>query len=72
MKTIIIVALCIVGYLAIGFCLLVLRARKHRIEFTDSAIMLTVWPIAMIVVGLDSGFTWVTNTARYLSEKLPK
>ncbi len=72
MKTAIIVILCIVGYLAIGFCLLVLHGKKYYIEFDDAAIMLFIWPIAILVKGLTAFIEYAKDKARYLSEKLPK
>jgi hypothetical protein len=76
MKTAIIVILCIIGYMAIGFCLLVLRAKKYSIRESDSLTFLIAWPIVVLVntfeYGFEHFFGWVTKTARSLGDKLSK
>ncbi len=76
MKTAIIVILCIVGYMIIGFGLLVLRAKKYSIREVDSLAFLLGWPIVVLVNAVTDGFekffVWVTKTARSLGDKLSK
>ena len=76
MKTAIIVILCVIGYMAIGFGLLVLRAKKYSIQEVDSLAYLLVWPIVVIANAITNGFEhffeWVTKTARSLGDKLSK
>lgn len=76
MKIAIIVILCILGYMVIGFGLLVLRARKYSIREVDSLAFLLGWPIVILVNAITDGFQnffeWVTKTARAFGDKLSK
>lgn len=72
MKTAIIVILCVIGYLAIGFIMLVFHAKRRLIDESDTVLFISLWPVVAVYKIADKALTWVTNTARYLSEKLPK
>ena len=72
MKTLIIVVLSIIGYLTIGFVMLIFHAKKYVIDDTDTVLFTVLWPIVVMYKSVDKALVWVTNTARYLSEKLPK
>ena len=76
MKTAIIVAVCVIGYLAIGFGALVLRASKHWIDLDDTGIMLLAWPIVGVICGVcyigERIKDLAQNLGGDLAKKMPK
>lgn len=72
MKTLVIVVLSIIGYMAIGFIMLIFHAKRWLIDETDTVMFILIWPVVAVYKIADKALTWATNTARYLSEKLPK
>jgi hypothetical protein len=72
MKTAIIVILCVIGYLAIGFVMLVLRASKCWIDGEDTAIVLLFWPIVGVLYGVCYVGERIKDLAQDLGGKLAK
>lgn len=71
MKTLMII-LCIIGYMAIGFCLSVTFAKGFTIDEKDEAMFLFLWPILLIFAAGETVLEWLTKMARNLAEKLSK
>jgi len=69
---ILIVILCIIGYMAIGFGLSVTFAKQWPIDEKDEALFLFLWPILLILAAGETVLEWLTKMAKNLSEKLPK
>lgn len=71
MKLLIIIT-CILVYFAIGFTVLVGRARKYCIDGEDVFVAMFFWPIVGIAYGIYSLGNTIIRLAYELSEKLPK
>ena len=69
---IVMIILCVIGYIAIGFGLSVMFARNWRIDKIEEASFLFLWPFLLIFAVGDLTLEWLTKMAQKLSEKLPK
>lgn len=69
---ILIIILCIIGYMVIGFGLSVTFAKGWRIDEKDEATFLFLWPFLLILTVGELALEWLTKMAQKLSEKLPK
>lgn len=69
---IVMIILCIIGYMTIGFGLSVTFAREFMIDEKDEALFLFFWPILLIFAAGETALEWLTKMAKNLSEKLPK
>ena len=69
---ILIVILCIIGYMAIGFGLSVTFAKLWSIDEKEEALFLFLWPFLLIFAAGEAALEWLTKMAKNLSEKLPK
>lgn len=69
---IVMIILCIIGYMTIGFGLSVTFARSFVIDEKDEAMFLFLWPFLLIFAAGETALEWLTKMAKNLSEKLPK
>ena len=69
---IVMIILCIIGYIAIGFGLSVTYAKGWLINEKDEAAFLFLWPALLIGATGSIVLEWLTKMAQKLSEKLPK
>lgn len=69
---IVMIILCIIGYMMIGFGLSVSFAKFYRIDEKDEASFLFLWPFLLILAVGELALEWLTKMAQKLSEKLPK
>lgn len=69
---ILIVILCVIGYMTIGFGLSVTFAKQWSITEKEEALFLFLWPTLLIFAAGEAALEWLTKMAKNLSEKLPK
>lgn len=69
---IVMIILCVIGYMTIGFGLSVTFARGFMIDEKDEALFLFLWPFLLIFAAGETALEWLTKMAKNLSEKLPK
>lgn len=69
---IVMIILCVIGYMTIGFGLSVTFARNFEIDEKDEALFLFLWPVLLIFAAGEAALEWLTKMAKNLSEKLPK
>lgn len=69
---IVMIILCIIGYMTIGFGLSVTFARGFTIDEKDEAMFLFLWPFLLIFAAGETALEWLTKMAKSLSEKLSR
>ena len=69
---IVMIILCVIGYMTIGFGLSVTFAKQWSIDEKEEALFLFLWPILLIGASGEVALEWLTKMANKLSEKLPK
>jgi len=72
MKTVIIITLCVVAYLLIGFGVLVMRARTYDVDLEDTALALLLWPVIGLIYVFYYMIDRIRSNAQTLGEKLAK
>lgn len=72
MKTVIIIAVCVVAYLLIGFGVLVVRASRDWIDNNDTVLALLFWPVVLLVCAFYYATEGIKNSAQKLGFKLEK
>jgi hypothetical protein len=70
MKTVIIIVLCVVAYLLIGFGALVMRARTYYINLEDTVLAMLLWPMIVVTYVLYNMAESVRSKAQIIGEKL--
>jgi len=72
MKTVIIVTLCMIAYLLIGFGVLVMRARTHYVDVEDTVIAMLFWPVICLTYVFYYATDGIKNAAQMLGGKLAR